>query len=763
MTYSTFKETVCKFADKPDEVEFSKDTFVLNYYEELLSGRCVQKDMRLYVEEDGKMEVAEQWIANRLGKLSILADRITSQIQSEPHFIHPSGTYLGDLETTGDDTPVEIQDVLSCIQSHLAKTPVGFTSVLYLTSNAGEGKTTIIEELAKIQAGQFLARKEQYLVVPIRLGGRPFMRLDEVILGSLSGRLRFRYLYYDAFIALVQMGFIVPAFDGFEEMLVESSAGDAVSALGTLLSDMQSSGRIIVAARKAFFEFVSLRTQAKLFDSIHGDASFTKISVHRWTPVQFKKYVTFRLGQERADEVYAKVSSIVGPDHPILTQPVLVKRLVKIAEDDSHIDKLLHRLLESSHDFFFEFVRALLARESDEKWIGRSEPPTPLLSVDQHTVLLSMIAHEMLVNSTNALRAEVIVLVADLFCESLNLSPSVAVQVKGRVCQHAFLTHGEFGAGLYSFDHEEFQHFFLGEFLGRSIQSHSTADFFSVVRRGLMPQFAVEAAIRFLSRRQVPADAAAAFVIQSVASELQPNYSKENAGALIAGITHNEVFHEFVIAGISFPAGTLSSRKFSGLVIEQCVLGGFSMCNAAWTNVLLNDCDIERIELPRSTSDPDSPKLSSIVWRDCTVRELYLTDTQENIFDPEHVNRFLQWHGVKIEEDSGAAVPEPSGDLPDADQQLKVTTKLMRIMIRKPAISEGMIRQRLGTLAPYFFENVAPDLQDVGVITIEEQATGKRQYYYRLDMPMRQIQNAIDGSGGVFGRFLELCKSSPSG
>ena len=72
-------------------------------------------------------------------------------------------------------------------------------------------------------------------------------------------RLRFNLLFYDAFVELVRIGAVVPALDGFEEMFVEGTAGDAMSALGNLMQAMQSSGAVLIAARKAYFEYKNLR------------------------------------------------------------------------------------------------------------------------------------------------------------------------------------------------------------------------------------------------------------------------------------------------------------------------------------------------------------------------------------------------------------------------------------------------------------------------------------------------------------------------
>ena len=54
----------------------------------------------------------------------------------------------------------------------------GTCSVLYLTADAGEGKTTLISQLAHAQAKRFRKRDSDWLLVPISLAGKPFLRFD---------------------------------------------------------------------------------------------------------------------------------------------------------------------------------------------------------------------------------------------------------------------------------------------------------------------------------------------------------------------------------------------------------------------------------------------------------------------------------------------------------------------------------------------------------------------------------------------------------
>src|SRR5690606_6114378 len=183
--------------------------------------------------------------------------------------------------------------------------------------DAGEGKSTLINHTARMQAALYKQKKTDWLLLPVSLGGRTFMRFDDVIVGTLMNRLRFNVLFYDSFIELVRLGAIVPALDGFEEMFVEGTSGDAISALGNLMQALQSSGASVIAARKAYFQYKSLRAQTRLLDSMSGQSvSFSRIGIRRWNKDQFLNYAAKR-GIADATDIYLQVANQLSSDHPL--------------------------------------------------------------------------------------------------------------------------------------------------------------------------------------------------------------------------------------------------------------------------------------------------------------------------------------------------------------------------------------------------------------------------------------------------------------
>lgn len=100
----------------------------------------------------------------------------------------------------------------------------------------------------------------------------------------------------------------MPTFDGFEEMIIESSTGEAVSELGQLVKRLESSGNILIATRRAYYEYKSFRSMAQLLDPILTvDVAFGSISLDRWSRDEFIMYGTKR-GIHRADILHSRVA-----------------------------------------------------------------------------------------------------------------------------------------------------------------------------------------------------------------------------------------------------------------------------------------------------------------------------------------------------------------------------------------------------------------------------------------------------------------------
>ncbi len=462
MDVGKLKDILVAFADDPSGLIVERGRLVVQIQGELISAVTTVKDGQLFVSEDNQVPLtAERWVAQRIAQMDFLADRIVTLFPASDRFVVPKGFLLDQIEEVPDETPQAVDDALRTAKQFLSRRPGGMCSVLYLTSDAGEGKTTLIGRIAHDQAKTYKARQTDWLLVPINLGGSHFLRLDNVLAAALLNQLRIRRFYFDGFMQLVRLGFLVPALDGFEEVFVETE-GDAVSSLGTLIQDMGGEGTLLIAARTAYFDVRRLDRQARLLDAMPtAEVGFGRLSLRRWAQDEFIAYCK-RDGIANATELYEHLVSIVGADHPLLTRAVFVRRIADIAKSKEGFD-FLYSLNPELQNTFLPFIDRILEREINEKWLDKqSDISTPLLSLEEHHELLRLVSEEMWISKRGTLTKEMCESLADIFCETENKNPTISRQVRERLISHALLAMDSGGNGI-RFDHEHFREFFLGE------------------------------------------------------------------------------------------------------------------------------------------------------------------------------------------------------------------------------------------------------------------------------------------------------------
>lgn len=763
MDFEAFKRIVTAFSDDPEDIDLKHGKLLVQVRDEVVEATLSKSPKGVMVTENGDRLTAESWVVRRLARLPQLADRICSHDESPQHFIVPSGRRLGHEEfvsDTADPSGAEPgsgewkTDIVAAMADALGTQIPGTTSVWYLTSDAGEGKTSLINHLAVQQARAYKQKKTDWLLVPIPLGGRAFLRFDDVVVAALANRLRFQFLYYDAFLELVRLGVIVPAFDGFEEMIIEGPSGEAVSALGQLVNNLDSAGTVLVAARKAYFEYESFRSQARLFDAIgRNDVAFRRLSLARWNKTHFIEYGRKR-GLDRPDALYERVAGSLGQDHPLLTRAVLVRRLVDVAtEDDSEISELLGRIGQRPQDYFLEFVSAIVEREARVKWMDKSgEPPQPLLTVDGHHRLLSMLAHEMWLSSTDDLKTDEVDFVAEMFTEEEGKAPAVARQIRERLKQHALLirTRGDRGLG---FDHDDFRIFYLGIALGRVLVRCDVAAVKAMLEVTTLPRDAADQAAACVHRENQAGSALT--LLQKLATpQLPASFVRENCGALTAALADGRAGSKTAASHMNFPKDALRRRVLSALTVRESHFWPTSLEGTKLDDCLFSECRFERLEgNPRQIDGTrlDECEVASVVYADDEYEAVEL-------YEPEHIRRRLGEWGFRIED----GLKPRSRDLPPASEMsgdMKLVQRALRVFSRATGVNEKTMQKRLGVKFNRFKKDVLPRLLEAGIleeVPYEGKGTQRR---FGVAVPMQRIEHAIAESGGELGRFVTALKA----
>lgn len=751
MDIAQFREIVSSFLDSADHVQWSKGVLVAQIGAEMIEAEIRTRNGSLLVAEGDREQAAETWVVHRLARLDTLAERIIASMPPKPAFVVPQGEIVDEIERVESDAPVKIPDAVEGAREFLNRRPAGTCSVLYLTSGAGEGKTTLIEHLARVQAEQFRARTSDWLLVPIGLGGRPFLRFDDVVMAAFMNQLRFQRLYYSSFIQLVRLGVIVPALDGFEEIFVETSDGEAVTGLGTLIGQMGGEGTLLVAARTAFFEVRRLEAQAKLLDALPSvDATFGRVSLCRWSKTEFLDYCTQREFQH-SDDLYSSLSARLGEAHPLLTRAVLVRRIVDLATEQG--SDFVQSIPEESTKWFRWLVETLLKRESTEKWIDKfGDPPRPLLTVVQHQELLGMLSEEMWISKTAVLSDRMVDSIAEIYAEGIKLRAQSARQIRERLSHHALVAEVGAGGREFSFDHDDFREFFLGRQLAEHLVSNRSADVRKIIRIDVLPSFAVDSTVAEIRERIDISASLVQRVAEASRAEKNALFVKENAGSIIVRLLEL-IDGPVEVSDVAFPVDSLRGRRIGNVSFVRCLFQRTSLERTALSNCKFVDCEFELLEV-----DGHRDLTNCEIAVDSRVRVVSYTRAGESVdeYDPAKIRQIL----VR----AGFALPIQDPQSPDtqeretgSDERMKIVEKVVQTFQRTTQVNEGVFRLRLSLNAHRFLHEMLPDLLSAGLLV--ERAEGA-SVKYRLGMRMGQIADALRVAAGSYDQFLEAVRST---
>lgn len=739
----TFKRILTTFADTPAHLNLAKGELMVQLRDDVISANLRRHEGNLIVTDGGVEYSPQRWVVERVAKLPMLADRILSYVDDEPYFVDSTGRLIDELERAVTDAETPVGSALNSVVEQVSLDRVGTALVCYLTSDAGEGKTTIINKIARQQAQRYKEKASSFLVVPIALGGRPFLRFDDVVAGALLNRFRFP-LFFDSFIELVRMRLIVPALDGFEEMFVEGAAGDAASALGNLMSALESAGSVIVAARQAYFDYKSLDTQARLYDALRGQSvSFSCVRVNRWAREQFIDFAK-KKGINDPHKVYDLLTNALSIEHPLLTRAVLVKHLVSLIQELG-TEAVVDQLDRGTTDHFGQLVHPILAREA-LKWVDTSgEPYRPLLSEPEHVALLEGVALEMWASETSALPVDVLEWTAELFCESNKKGAAVTRQVNERIKQHALLINSTGSSrAAYQFDHEEFFHYFLGRAVASLLASGDASEVKKITRRTLLPQLVVEVAGATLNAAPSELSTVIARLGAICKSEQGASFVRENVGAILIRSIDGNAYEKPAIERAMFPQHSFRSRRVDNVKFVECEFAETEVDEKSLTNVVFEKCRFELLDI----TAPEALVHAKLIQ--CDVRALVPVGSTIATYDPSRIKALLKHYGGLHETDT------ESGSQIDLDEPLKYTERVIRKFVRASEVNESIMRLAAGPFANQFVRDVLPRLEKQGIFERVRYGGGGQQGRYRLTPHLQKVSDALKKSEGSFDRFLEL-------
>ncbi|MEI6890840.1 MAG: hypothetical protein V5783_01600 [Pontiella sp.] len=755
MRLDEFKRILDVFADPTSEFITEDNEFMVE-----INGQTVGGILKATCGEISVSDVdadnyipATQWIIHRVAKLDLLAARLIdklSGVDNVDEFISPELELSTSLEQeSGEIESIESGAVDKIVE--LVEQESSFsTDVFYLVSDAGEGKTTLINEVSKRQAYRFKAGESQKLIVPIFLGGRTFLRFDDITVGVLQNRYRFSYLHYSAFIELIRLGVIIPAFDGFEEMFVETSTGEANSALGNLLNSLTSEGTLIIATRKAYFDFHEVKNQEKLFDAIAGySVEFKKIEIRRWDKKQFLEYCD-KCCVSDAKELYSEISNKIGERHSLLTRPVLVKQLMKVVQETASISELLEKVYSSGDSYFSTFVRAIVEREVTEKWLDRSggDVASPLLSIEEHCGLLSEIAVEMWNSKIAYIKHDMLEFTVDYFCECRQKTPPITSQVKKRINNHALLSASDNASNTVEFDHDEFYQYFLGEAVASRLLSSSNNldNTLTLLQKGELTSQAKSICALAIAR----ADDGGKVVQRLkdvIGLDSRASFVHANATHILLSILNTtENNKPLTIEGMSFAASSTEHLTLSRVSFKDCYFERLCI-----TDAKLVECSFENSRFSRIDLSSKSKVTGCLFSKNNIIDSIYLDDQDTHVYTPEMINQIVM-SCFGTEQDSPVVKDVVSYV---EDLEIKLIKKLLMYFLRSTHIGESIIRMKMGIHAHHFTTDVLPYLLESRVFREIDDHGSSGDRRFRLNVSLETMHSLIDRSHGSYNEFID--------
>lgn len=760
-----FVNILRKFADDPEDVLEER-----NRIEGLINGENIT--LTLSENEDGvlmceepdshKMKV-RAWIEKRLARLRDLAERILQIVEEDSKFI-PVPSDFDSLDREGGK--VSVSKTTDDLFDKLKNVGGWSTEVFYLLSEAGEGKTWIMFKLARLVAEKYLAGEIHFLFLPVGLDGRPFLRFDEVVIGVLTQKYRFRRFYYETIVELAKWGFLVLGLDGFEEMTVEGKENAVISSLGDLLQQHDSKGSLVISARRAFYDY-ALKDQAPMMDTIRDlQVDFSAYRLRAWGKNEFLALMAkFDFPPDKSVRLYERLVSRLRDNHPILVRPVLARKLVELlldssTKDSGDCDSIIAQFSPDgdSQKVMATFVELLLHREASEKWIRFSGSQTgahqQLLSSSEHAAMLEEIAEEMWLSSMECLGLDVLQNIVELFCESIGKSPAETNDCKQKIVHHAMLTKsGE----NYFFCHDAFRQYFLGCRIAKALLRNDGIRN-ELLSRDVLNETVVDATVFILAKSGTPFTELNERIGAIRKGQSRNTPVNQNAANILAGLWKALKPTGVQFENLYFSASTTSDVPFEDVVFKRCAFENLSIPRGAtFANVRLHECVVNVLSLSGRTEEKTLVFFDESSIPDKLILLSQDSEECEEFFNPRDILFNMKKRGCSVPPPaSGGIVPENQS--PRDAALFRAFEKLVRLFMRTTGVSGRVLRMKMNRQWRDWEADFIPTFVRGGLLSEEQWHGSGTDTRYVLQVPFSRYETARAECHGQFDVFCELMK-----
>ena len=463
---------------------------------------------------------------------------------------------------------------LSVMREAAAPNTEGPTKVVFVTGDAGAGKTEVLKQLVRVQAESYLKGESDFLYLYVNAQGRALARLEEALAIELQD-LRASKLTYHSVPVLTRNGLIVPIIDGFDELLGVLGYEDAFSSLSKFLDDLGGQGCIIASARSTYYE--------QEFLSRSGRESFARhtiridpISMMPWGDTEVRIYVEKRYEVETRRKVtydYFKeqMFDVLGTDKnkPLIQKPFFVTKTA---------DLILDKIDVSGGDLLDKLVDGYVERERSEKLLDRNG--LPILTSAQIKRFINLVCEEMWATETRILDGDTVKILADIVFTEDGLVLDVE-RLKERAGTMAFFTPAS-GRQKIEFEHQLFFSYFLANTIVEALSKDSDA-LYSVLSRSALPENAASiAASKARSEGTVISLILRSCCAVAKLGKVRSVQACENAGGIVAA-----TLREF---------SPLTEKLAPTLIISDVVFAGEAFRDIVVSNINFINVEFRRVD-----------------------------------------------------------------------------------------------------------------------------------------------------------------------
>jgi hypothetical protein len=567
------KRDISSFADPGTIVRVSENRLVfVRQRVECEAG--LQKSVRRFpdIRVRDRLMSYEAFLASELmADLRDLAQSVEQQLPAADVFI-PVPARGSD---SGSDL-IQSEDACQFVLEQAAvleNLPVARTRVLFVHGNAGTGKTSVLRQAARIQAGKYLRGEVPTLLLYLDAQGKGLLQLEDVMARALQD-LRAKFTYH-SIATLTRRHCVVPIVDGFDELIGPSSAREAFANLAQFLAQLDREGAVITSSRSGFIDYRTLYERAE--EAAGGSELAYQISpveVLPWSKESIFSYCDARSG--RSPETRQRIGELVeSAAEPLISKPFFLSKVCDILIEGGRI--------QTQQDLVRQVVDAALERES-KKLLDRQKKP--VLTAEQHRSLCESISEEMWLEGTAEIDLETLQLLAEVFADEVPLGREDAKLLADRIRAHGLLATAGLGEDAKrSFEHEVFRfEFQAGRFSRRLLDPDS--DLSDYLLRGEVPEDVARRLTGYGAWSDVDVKGAVSRLSTVAERSSRGSLASANSGTLVGGILWNRSrppvglrIHALNMRGVELGKSELHSADIQNCVFERVGLGDVSLQN----------------------------------------------------------------------------------------------------------------------------------------------------------------------------------------